>query len=414
MKLVAFFLLASISIAFAQQPIVGGSEGSVSNGTVDAGLGAYGSQIAAGGPNDTNFSPIPAAGVIDRLYVSVAVSPGVGNSRTFTLRKVAVDQSLTCTIADAATTCSDTSNSFSNAAGDVAFVRISGTGAPAAASGRWSVRFTPTTTNQTVMLARDNLLDGSATNYIPIPSQNTMGHGATETDFQSLVGAGSMDAIYFSSNGSPGVGTNYAFSLSKNAAAQAVTCSVTGAATTCNDTAHSFSVSDGDKITIRNDPTSSPGAIRGGFGYRFIPSTSGGFYFSGGTRLIDNATTAYLPPNGRLATVTAEADALAVAPMNFWITKISILTGDPSPGSRAFTLRVNGANTALSCTVTSGNTTCSNSSVAGIAIVTGDTFTISDVSAASANTGRPVTLLVAQSSAPSSISYWPFFDPGGL
>lgn len=404
------FLAAS---ALAQQPIVGGSEGDVSAGSVAGGLGNYGSQIAAGAANDTNFPPIPASGTIDKLYVALAVAPGAGNSRTFTLRKTGADQSLSCVIVDAATTCNDVSNSFSVTAGDVTFISISGSGSPSASSGQWSVKFTPTTADQTIVMARHNLLGNGATEYIATPQMNTMGASVIEADMLSIIGTGAINAIYFSSNGSPGIGNSYVFAVSKNSSAQAVTCSVSAGTTTCNDTAHSFSTLDGDTITIQNAQTGSPGLIRGGFGYRFTPTTPKNFYFSGGSRLIDNGTTAYLSPNGRVALVTAEANAVAVAPMAFYMTKIAILTGDPSPGSRAFTLRVNGADTALTCTVTSGNTTCSGLYVSGVTLAAGDLFTISDVASGGAIAGRPNTLLVGQSSAPGSPNGL-YFMTGGL
>lgn len=391
-------LVFSVTAALAQQPVVGGTEGNQSGGTVGAGLGAYGSQVSV---QDLNFSPFPAAGTIDKLYVSLATAPGVGNSRVYTLRKTGVDQTLTCTIADTATTCNDTTHSFSNSAGDVVLLRLDGTGSPTASPARWSVRFTPTTADQNVMLARYNLLGNSGTEYIVIPQQNTFGASATETATYSLVGTGAINAIYFSSEGSPGGATSYTFTLDKNSSAQTVTCSVTSTAKTCNDTAHSFSTTDGDAVDIKNVAAGSPGLIRAGFGYRFVPTAPGSFYFSGGYRATDHGSLAnYIPVNGRTAQNTAEADALAVAPMAFYMTKIAIQTTDPSPGNRTFKLRVNGADTGLSCVVNSGSTTCSGTSGGGIALAAGDTFTISDTPAASANTGIPITLLVGQLNSP--------------
>lgn len=61
---------------------------------------------------------VPFAYTIRRLYIVTDVAPGAGQTFVFTLRKNAASQTLTATVADAATTANDTGNSFTGSAGD--------------------------------------------------------------------------------------------------------------------------------------------------------------------------------------------------------------------------------------------------------------------------------------------------------
>ncbi|PYN86761.1 MAG: hypothetical protein DMD87_17285 [Candidatus Rokuibacteriota bacterium] len=82
---------------------------------------------------------VPRAGTIKNLFAAVSVAPGASKSWAFMVRKNGVDQSLTCTISGAsATSASDTSHSFTVAAGDEIEIKIVPTSTPAAAKAEWS------------------------------------------------------------------------------------------------------------------------------------------------------------------------------------------------------------------------------------------------------------------------------------
>jgi hypothetical protein len=57
-------------------------------------------------------------GTMRSLYCDLGIAPGGADTVTVTVRKGGVDQAITCTITGAGTTCSDTSNTFSVAAGN--------------------------------------------------------------------------------------------------------------------------------------------------------------------------------------------------------------------------------------------------------------------------------------------------------
>ena len=70
----------------------------------------------------------PAAAAISNFYVALSLPPGTGNTITFTWRVAGSSSTLTCPIADGATSCSDTTHSFTPVVGDLLSVQIVTTG----------------------------------------------------------------------------------------------------------------------------------------------------------------------------------------------------------------------------------------------------------------------------------------------
>lgn len=75
---------------------------------------------------------VPFTGVLRALYLKAGTAPA-GGSHVFTVRKNGVDQSMTATMAAAATTASDTSNTVNVTAGDTISIKTTGTPASGAA-----------------------------------------------------------------------------------------------------------------------------------------------------------------------------------------------------------------------------------------------------------------------------------------
>ena len=141
----AYNLIQNGGTAVAREPTLN----FVNGGCVDnAGSGRTDCTIAAGGggivtysgaaltPSGTVYFPIggggassatetnvdieaPAAATVSNFYVQLSAVPGTGNSIAFTWRKNAAATALTCTIGAAATTCNDTTHTFSAAQGDL-------------------------------------------------------------------------------------------------------------------------------------------------------------------------------------------------------------------------------------------------------------------------------------------------------
>ncbi len=87
---------------------------------------------------------VPKSGTIKNLYVNLSVAPGTSDSRTFTLTKNGVAQTVTCQISGAAITASDLTHSFTVNAGDeisLKIVSVKGGGNLGAGVPQWIMEF---------------------------------------------------------------------------------------------------------------------------------------------------------------------------------------------------------------------------------------------------------------------------------
>jgi hypothetical protein len=91
----------------------------------------------------------------------------------------------------------------------------------------------------------------TGTQYIPIGGGGLP--SATETNVDtSAPSAATVTNFDVQMSSAPGLGNNIVFTWRKNAASQSLTCTISGAvATSCNDSTHSFLVSQGDLLTIQ-------------------------------------------------------------------------------------------------------------------------------------------------------------------
>jgi hypothetical protein len=99
---------------------------------------AYGMALVSGKESTVRI-PVPRGHTLTDLHVRMATAPGSGASWTFTTDKNGVRTALSCSIARAATSCSDASM-VSIVAGDTIDLDITPFGSPALANVSWSVR----------------------------------------------------------------------------------------------------------------------------------------------------------------------------------------------------------------------------------------------------------------------------------
>ena len=100
---------------------LGGTLDWVQSGNTSAGSTYYLSKSSGSpGGNETvdKIFVCPRIGIIANLYVILSAAPGAGKNLVLTVRKNGADQTLTCTISEAATTGNDTAHTFNVAAGD--------------------------------------------------------------------------------------------------------------------------------------------------------------------------------------------------------------------------------------------------------------------------------------------------------
>lgn len=121
----------------------GGSGGGIVTYSSGAAINPVGTQyVAIGGGGQASATEAdveigsPSAATISALFVNLDLPPGIGNSIAFTWRKAGSDQTLTCTVSGAvATTCSDTTHSFTVAQGDLIDIKLVTTGSVIVAPG---------------------------------------------------------------------------------------------------------------------------------------------------------------------------------------------------------------------------------------------------------------------------------------
>ena len=89
---------------------------------------------------------------------------------------------------------------------------------------------------------------GAATNYATHPGNAV---SAGEVELAIVPRAGTAQKLYCHIATAPGGADTVVITARKNAADQALTCTITGAATACNDTSNTFAVSAADRLSMK-------------------------------------------------------------------------------------------------------------------------------------------------------------------
>lgn len=206
-------------------------------------------------------SLLATAGTMKNLYVVAQTAPGVGKSRTVTVRKNGVGTAITCTMSDPATTCNDTTHTVSYVAGDALVFADSGAGGPATTVLSEALTFAATTDGQFVTNSVNDAgmsAGGTgATTYMPINAAD-FNPGMAASDAGQLAQAGTLDVMYVEIVTAPGAGQSQTFTLYDNGAT-ALTCQIADANTTCNATI-TATLSTADLISIQDVPSSASAA----------------------------------------------------------------------------------------------------------------------------------------------------------
>lgn len=228
---------------------------------------------------------MPCAGTIDTLHLIATGAPGAGTSYTGTVRLNGVDQTLTTAVTDTNTTATpDTTHSFSVVAGDIVSVSCVPAGTPTARAIKGCVRFVPTVSGSTPIMANNGVPSTAATRYL-----NTIGTCTNISTEGSVVAqipaACDLKNMYIDFDSSPGASKSRAFISRINtgggAADGTVTATVSNTGTTANDTTHTDSLTAGTLIDVSTTPSGTPGSpgnMRSSFVLYVAPSGGGYVY----------------------------------------------------------------------------------------------------------------------------------------
>ena len=171
-------------------------------------VATYTSPLLAGGWSKTvgvgmgkNDQIVPTSGTFKNLYLESidGSSPGVGTSYVVTVLKNGVATPLTATLADAATTADDTTNSFTVAGNDTVVIQWAPVGAPGAIYPSAGLVFVPDVEGESILMSTIASPGGiGTTKYLPT-SGSAEYNSATGTELlnRNLYTAGNMSNLYF-------------------------------------------------------------------------------------------------------------------------------------------------------------------------------------------------------------------------
>lgn len=312
---------------------------------------------------------LPHAITLDRLRVSVDTAPGTGKNFVFTVLKNGVATSLTCTISGTNTNAQDLTHSVSFVAGDT--ITLQGaldTGGAVPGFMWWTGR--QDASSQFALLGSANT---TSTGWYAL---NGCSPGSMTSGDSGLICpcGGTVSNLYVISSAASANVTVY-----KNGVAQTLTTGSMGS-TTAHDTTHSFTVSAGDRISIRNTGT---GRLLG-WGVTFAPTTDTQSFFGH----IDNnhnaptGATSYYQPMGdgdQTFDSTESNTYLKVQACTIigYYGQSSVSPG-VSPKAYAMTVRQNAADTSATITINDASSSPTDGSSGRAANITSLSISVSD------------------------------------
>lgn len=228
-------------------------------------LAAFGNRLWAG-----NYAKntVPVAGVCGHLHIKTGQA-GAGATRTFNFRKNGSTQF--SVVFGATDTELENTATFSVAALDTIDITQTTTGTPANTFVQYSWLWTPTTADETLMCLHTDTtqLSVSATEFLPPSGALIAPFTSTELRELWLPCPGAISDLGVTLATAPGFfKKSRAFRLMKNGSTTTLVVTISDNSTQGLDNTHSFTVADGDRITVRStrtgkdpDPAASYAAI---------------------------------------------------------------------------------------------------------------------------------------------------------
>lgn len=315
----------------------------------------------------------PCAGAWRKFRVNLTVAPGIGRSRTVTLRKNYVDTALTVTISDNSTT-GVVEGNVTAAQGDLFSLVTSPSGSPAAAVVSWCADFQGAVDGQAISVATSGI-GASSIIYIPILGNQTGGASAPANETLCSV-TGTISNLTISL--SAAVASSRTFTLRKNGVNTSVVVSLGAGATGGSDNVNSVSVAPGDRLVIVCGGAAQ--AIPGVYiGLVVTADTDGYALVSCGTPNPSSASaTNFLPLCGSTGGWSATESPVQHVINACTLKRLDVQCSAPGAGnSKTFSLKVNGVATALQVVISDAATT--GNAVADVVVADGDLLSFESI-----------------------------------
>jgi hypothetical protein len=223
---------------------------------------------------------IPTGGTLSKLYVDMHADPGVAPNEGFRFRlRVNLADSndgagnpLSVDIYADNRTGNDTAHTIPVVAGDLVCIQSSPLNAPTVgAVTRWGLVFTATIDGESLILGNTGDPVSSADNeffylnagwLLALWSVNEYFNGG-----QAPSGNMILRKFYVKLTVAPGgAGQSYNFTVRGGGGNTSITCEIAAAATTANDTVHTYTVASYDDLALAKVPNNNPAAARVGWG----------------------------------------------------------------------------------------------------------------------------------------------------
>lgn len=351
-----------------------------------------------------NVIIVSTAGTISDFRMNVGTVPGSGTSYKFTARKGQVSQPITCTISNTNDECEDLNNTFTVVAGDVLTLESDPTNTPATTTTSWSYIFTPDV-DDNYLYSGSNSGGGltvSTKNYIAFHGDISSAGGNADSVVGVIPFAGTIKNLRVDAQIGPGVGKTRTITLELNGSATSLTCDTTGnGADSCNDLVSTVSVVKGDEVQITAEGSPVGAGFNGdpmSISMTFV-SDSPGFYpiLTDLLGALGTSATQYFSVGVTLA-LTETTESLTQSRIEQdRVTGIFIHHQTGTHGDLTFTLRNNSADTNMSCTILSSETSCEATGEESYADDDLINFKVTDPAPSGARTGQFGASLIAGS-----------------
>lgn len=315
-------------------------------------------------------APWSAPGTFSNLKITIDVAPGVGKSRTFTIRVNGVNSGVAVTIADGATTGSHTSSSVTVAAGDRVALEQVATGSPAAVTRfAFNVEFVGSTANESSYQSNATLIADNTVETFNGLFTNNVNWAAAATHVVNVSPlAGTISRWDVRIQTAPGATQSWVFAIYKNGVKQDggggtpdTRITIGTGVTVGSASGFSLTVAAGDTFYMSVTPTNTPTVVRVNWSLNFVATVAGQAMLGGfSSNTLDDFSTEYqlIRSGGAIPFWTATEANLP--PQPGWITRASftrlyLLLMDGSPGagnSYAITLRRSGTSPGGTLTAT--------------------------------------------------------------
>jgi hypothetical protein len=298
-------------------------------------------------------------GLLEGLYVNLSTAPGGTASYTYTIEHNGSDSAITCTITGVSKSCSYPT-SINISAGDSFSLKVSPSGSPASGAMTVGLLFNSLKNGPSLLYSSAGASGPSQSVSSLVGVEGRLGWG--QSGLRNVVPiSGKLSQLYVLLTSSPGGSASYVFTILDGGTATPLTCTITGSATSCNDSIDSVTVAAGDILRIQSTPSGSPTFVQPTIALAFTPPVDGQsihmWSFGGGDPSASSIS--YVPLEGYDGGYsTVETSAQMVIPVSSFAEDIYLYTNGVAPGtskSVADTFRIGGVSSNLSCTISGGS-----------------------------------------------------------